>query len=128
MIMFAGLGHYGGSSDYGYAPIAFAPNPVECLWIGPLVSDFNCSTCVIGYETTSADNTTCVKPEFRPYRGWNTSANRTRLQIQGVQGTVVDFDNETKALILSTGHTYMIPAPLLEPKERKVCRLSNFNI
>ena len=126
MIGFAGLGHFGGEEDWGLAPIALNPNPVECLWIGPLVSDFNCSTCVIGYETTSADNTTCVKPEFRPYRGWNTSANRNRLQIQPVDnGTTVQLDNETNTPILLTEHTYMIPAPLLEPKERKVCRLPN---
>ena len=127
MIGFAGLGHFGGGAERALSPIAFAPNPVECLWIGPLVSDFNCSTCVIGYETNSTDDT-CVKPEFRPYRGWNTSVNRNRLQIQDVDNsTTVQLDNETNTPILLTEHTYMIPAPLLEPKERKVCSsLLNF--
>ena len=120
-IGFAGLGHFGGGDDWVLAPIALAPNPVECLWIGPLVSDFDCSTCVLGYETTSAEDTTCVKPEFRPYRGWATIAKGTRLQIQDVQGIAVELHQETKTPILLTEHTYMIPAPLLEPKERKVC-------
>ena len=121
MIGFAGLGHFGGGEDFALPPIYLAPNPVECLWIGPNVSDFDCSTCVLGYETTSASNSTCVMPEFRPYRGWDTSADRTNLQIQDAQGTAVELDNETNTSILLTGHTYMIPAPLLEPKERKVC-------
>ena len=122
MMGVSGLGHFGGGEDWAFQPIAFAPNPVECLWIGPRVSDFDCSTCGIGYETTSADNTTCVKPEFRPYRGWDTSANRTQLQIQDLRGTAIEIDKETKTSILSTEHTYRILAPLLQPKERKVCR------
>ena len=47
---------------------AFAPNPVECRWVGPLVSDYDCGFCNLGYETTNAIDSTCVKPEFRPYR------------------------------------------------------------
>jgi hypothetical protein len=124
MIDSSGLGYFGGGHDFALPPIAFAPNPVECLWIGPLVSDFNCSTCVLGYETTSADNITCTKPAFRPYRGWATSADRTNLQIQDAQGTAVKINNETKTSMLLTEHAYMIPAPLLEPKERKVCSSS----
>ena len=37
------------SQDWATLPIAFTPNPVQCLWTGPLVSDFNCSHCVLGY-------------------------------------------------------------------------------
>lgn len=113
-----GLGHFG-SAQWAVTPIAFAPNPVECLWIGPNVSDFNCSTCILGYETTSASNTTCIKPGFRPYRGWATSSEHTNLQIQDMHGRAVEQDYAINTPVLSTGHTYMIPAPLLEPKERK---------
>ena len=114
-----GLGHFGGGQDWAFPSISFAPNFVECLWIGPLVSDFNCSTCVLGYQTTSTSNTTCIMPDFRPYRGWASSSDHTKLQIQDARGTAFDQANETSTPILLTGHTYTISAPLLEPKERR---------
>ena len=34
-------------------PISYAPNPAECRWVGPGVSDLECNTCVLGYQTAS---------------------------------------------------------------------------
>jgi len=65
----AKIGHFGGGAEWAQPPIAFAPNPTQCVFIGPKVSDFACNTCGLGYETASATNTTCIKPLFKPYRG-----------------------------------------------------------
>ena len=116
-------GAFGGSRDFAAPIVSFSPNPVECLWTGPLVSDFNCSTCVLGYETASASNNTCVKPEFRPHKEWATSSDRIQLQFQDAQGTAIELDTDSSTRVdysvLLTDRTYTIPAPLLEPKERK---------
>ena len=114
----AGLSYFGSNEDWANAPIGFAPNPVECLWVGPHVSDLNCSGCVLGHETTSASNNTCVKPEFRPYKGWAMSAHQTELRIQDAQGLVAEYKAGTNTTILSTQHMYTIKPPMLEPKDR----------
>jgi len=46
-----GVGPFDSSASQEWAslPITFTPNPVQCLWTGPLVSDFDCSHCVLGY-------------------------------------------------------------------------------
>ena len=79
-------------------------------------SDLECSRCVLGYETASATNTSCVKPAFRPYRGW--AANYSRLRLEDTRrGVAIGPDASTGVSILLTGHTYTTPAPRLEPKE-----------
>ena len=90
---------------------SFAPNPVGCVWKGPHVSDLDCATCALGYETTNATNTTCFQPEFRPYKGWAADLSRAPLQLQGKDGA-----NTTT---LEAGRTYTIAAPALDPKETK---------
>ena len=70
------------------------------MWAGPLVSDLNCTNCVIGYETKGTDDTTCIKPEFRPYRGWNISAEKAALKLEENDAVL----NASK-LTLLTGHT-----------------------
>ena len=97
---FTEKGSFGGGSFYSYPPIAFAPNPVQCEWIGPLVSDLECTTCVIGYETNSTNDTTCIKPKFRPYRGWHSSAEKTALKLAENSAVL----NASKPTLL-TGHT-----------------------
>ena len=93
----------------------------RCVWVGPHLSTFNCSSCALGYETAGADNKTCVKPTFRPHKDW--VANYSRLQLRDTRGTAAETDaatvNTTGTLVLHAGHTYTIPAPQLEPKERK---------
>ena len=99
--------------------MSFGPNPVECVWEGPNVSDFKCDNCVFGYETDTADGATCIKPsEFRPYRGWDSSTHRSKLKLQG--GLVANAaDSTNTTLILSKGFAYEIEAPDLEPKHAK---------
>lgn len=75
-------------------------------------------TCVLGYEMSSATNTTCVKPEFRPHSGWEGSSGQALLQLQGIDGGVLNGTDANTPPILLTEHTYTIPAPMLEPKER----------
>ena len=81
-----GLGYFGPSAEWVVSPISFSPNPVGCVWVGPLVSDLDCSTCVLGYElsTTVGSNSTptCTKPEFRPYNGWEGSADKDSLRLR----------------------------------------------
>ena len=90
---------------------------VSGRWVGPLKSDLNCSRCVLGYETTSATNTSCTKPAFRPYRGW--AANYSRLGLQDTRrGVAVERNASNGVSILLTGHTYTTLPPRLEPKER----------
>lgn len=106
-----GLGYFGGNQTWSLPPIIFAPNPVQCLWVGPLVSDFNCSHCALGYEAASADNATCIKPVFRG------SAERAQLQLRDSQGAAVKDDANTGTLTLLTDRAYTIRAPkLLEQK------------
>ena len=119
--------HVGRTANWTNPAIGFSPNPVECVWVGPSVSDLNCSGCVLGYETESADNNTCVKPDFRPHKGWGTTSDHPELRIQDALGKVVDEVMSTEAgtnittntAILTTGRTYKIPPPELEPKERR---------
>ena len=92
--------------------------PVECVWIGPLLTNYDCSSCILGYETTSPDDVTCVKPNFRPHKHWEGSVERSQLKLQGTGGAPVQIDPDTNTANLFTGHTYTIPAPQLEPKER----------
>ena len=83
------------------------------------MADVECSTCTLGYETTSASNTTCVQPEFRPYGGWQGSPDQAELQLRGIDNASIRLDADRATPILLTEHTYTIPAPKLEPKERK---------
>ena len=92
--------------------------PVECVWIGPLLTDYDCSSCILGYETTSPDDATCVKPNFRPHKHWEGSVEQSQLKLQGTGGAPEQIDPDSNTTILFTGHTYTIPAPQLEPKER----------
>ena len=79
---------------------------------------------MLGYETATTSNITCVKPEFRPQKGW--AADYTLLRLQDARNVTIKYDDgalhETTGTprqipILLTGHTYTIPAPMLEPKE-----------
>ena len=115
----AGKGFYGGGQEYSYPPIGFAPNPVSCQWIGPLVNNLSCTTCLLGYETKSAADTTCVKPDFRPYRGWENSSEQASLLLQDVGGLAITPSGATNTLSLLTGRTYTIQPPPLAPVERK---------
>ena len=92
--------------------------PAECLWIGPNMSDYDCSSCVLGYETTGPDDATCVKPKFRPHKHWEGSAERSQLKLQGTTGAPAKTNPSTNATILLARHTYAIPPPQLEPKDR----------
>ena len=95
-------------------PISFSPNPKLCIWKGPLVSDLDCSACVVGYETTSESNATCVQPRFRPHTGWVAAGH----ELQDTRGFAIGRDATTSAHILLAEHTYAIAAPLLEPKDK----------
>ena len=77
------------------------------------------ATCSLGYETISADDTTCVQPDFKPARGWEGSSDKARLVLQDKLGRAVTQSSDAQAPALLTKHTYTIPAPLLQPKERK---------
>jgi len=112
-----GAGYVGGGEDYSSPPIAFAPNPSRCVSNGPKVTDLDCTSCDLGFETASATNTTCVKPDFGPYRGW--AANYSRLRLRDTRGSAIERNASTDALVLLTEHTYTIPAPQLEPKEQR---------
>ena len=138
----AGLGYFGGGQEWAHVPITFSPNPVQCRWVGPLVSDLDCS-CGLGYEaysyrwmlsTDPAGMLTCYKPAFRPHRGWRASEERAQLQFQDTRGNVVKRDTSygpiedwntsqvtdvTYILTLLTDQTYTIMAPMLEPKAEK---------
>ena len=114
-----GTGYFGGNFEWGFIPIGFSPNPAECVWIGPNMGDFDCSTCFLGYETTSTSDTTCIQPEFRPHKGWADSSDRTLLKIPDTQRADGDEAKaSTNTPVLLTGQTCTIPAPRLEPKER----------
>ena len=113
------LGFFGGGQDYAYVPISASPNPVDCVWVGPFVSDFNCSACRLGYESVTNAVNTCVKPEFRPYKGWADSEDRAELKLQDTAGATIKNDVGTDTATLLTEHTYKIPPPLLTPIEQK---------
>ena len=94
------------------------------------MSTFNCSSCMLGYETASLDNATCVKPEFRPYRAWAANYSRLRLHETGASGDtgvgrafgtggVTEPTAHAVGSSLLAGHTCTTPAPLLEPKDKK---------
>ena len=118
-----GLGSFGSGQTYLNQPINMAGNPAECHWVGPLFNDFECSSCILGYEsqTTGGANgtaatTTCVKPTFRPRKGWT---GRAQLSLQDHAGTTLVPDAAAnKPVTLLADHTYTIPAPPLEPKDR----------
>ena len=114
----SGPGYFGEPQEWSWAPLAYAPNPTECVWVGPNVADVDCSTCTLGYETTSASNNTCVQPEFRPHSGWEGSSGQAQLQLQDTHGAVLKSTGAATPVLL-TGHTYIVQAPTLEPKERK---------
>ena len=114
------LGSFGGNKDFASPPIAFAPNPVECVWVGPLVSDLDCTSCVLGFEIARPGNATCIKPEFRPHKGWAARSDRMQLELQHAQsGRASARNNNSNTAVILTEHTYKIAAPDLEPKERK---------
>ena len=109
-----------GHTKFGYSSVAIglAPNPVECLWVGPRMSDFDCSTCVLGYERDrTATVPTCAFPDsFKPHRGWHGSSNQTLLKLNDTHDNAIEqyLDTEgTNISILLTGHTYVIMKPLL---------------
>ena len=116
-----GLSLYGGHKDYTTPPIAFSPNPAKCRWNGPNLADFNCTSCSLGYETVSATNSTCVRPAFGPYREWRP--NYARLTLHDTQpgaaiGRDTSPDGQESVGNILAGHTYTIPAPMLEPKDQ----------
>ena len=116
----SGQGFYGGFQDWGVPPVGFSPNPTLCLWNGPNVADFNCTSCSLGYETVSATNSTCVRPAFRPYGEWRP--DYASLALRDTQpGSAIENDahRQDALQIILTGHTYTIPAPMLEPKDKK---------
>ena len=115
-----GLGFFGGHQEWANVPISFSPNPVQCLWVGPRASDFDCSRCGLGYEAISADNATCVKPEFRPHREWWASEERVQLQLQDTRGVAVKGDTGAGMLTLLTDQAYTIPAPKLLKQKAKM--------
>jgi len=56
-----------------------------------------------------------ASPAPRPYRGWEGSEERARLQLQDARGAAIEGDTVT----LLADHTYTIPAPeLLQQKEK----------
>ena len=107
-------------SSWGNAPISLAPNPVQCHWTGPNMSDFDCDHCVLGYETTSETNATCVKPAFRAHRGWAGSESNIQLQPLDSRGDVVLHGADAETLTLLMDHTYTIPAPKLFEQQNKM--------
>ena len=68
------------------------------------MSDFNCSSCRLGYEPHTSAVNTCVKPTFRPYKEWTDSDDQAELKLPAT---------------LLTEHTYKIPPPMLTPIEQK---------
>ena len=91
---------------------------VECVWIGPLISDYDCSSCILGYERTSSNDSTCIKPGFSVHKHWAGSVEKAQLKLQDSSGTAMLSDPETNAATLLTAHTYKTPVPQLEPKHR----------
>ena len=112
-----GLGYFGGGQEWANVPISFSPNPAQCAWVGPLVSDVDCSQCVGGYETTSDENVTCTMPSFRPRRGW--SPTRAAFQLHDARGVTVKNGTTTNCPTLLIGHTYSIPAPSVLKNEKE---------
>jgi hypothetical protein len=109
---------FGGGREFYFPAMDLAPIPVECTWVGPFVNDITCDKCTIGYEPTSAGDSTCIKPPFRPYRGWNVSKQFTKMiKIEGSNPVAESDSTTTNTVVLRKGQTYHIPAPLLEPKE-----------
>ena len=115
------LGAFGGGHEWSRVPITTSPNPVECKWVGPNMSDFDCSTCRLGYESDPIAVNTCIKPEFRPYKGWFDSEDPAKLKLKDTAGANITIDNGTGTAMytLLTEHTYKIPPPLLTPIEQK---------
>jgi len=119
----AGLGSFGSGKTFDFPALSLGGNPVECLWVGPLFNDFDCSTCTLGYESETiggangtAATTTCIKPTFQPRKGWT---GRAQLSLQDHTGTKLVPDAATSTPVtLLADQTYTIPAPPLEPKER----------
>ena len=102
-----------------FSLLTAAPNPVDCMWVGPLMSDLNCSACRLGYESDPTAVNTCVKPEFRPYKEWAGSEDQAALELQDTAGATIQIDANTDTATLLTEHTYKIPPPLLTPIEKK---------
>lgn len=107
------LGSFGGNKTWKKNSISLAPNPIECLWVGPLLINLVCSTCGLGYELEqAAEGLECVKPpSIRPHKGWVGSSEQNLLKIQDTSGNAVKE--------LMKGHTYTIPPPRMEPKDIK---------
>ena len=71
-------------------------------------------------DPTGDGDAACDKPEFRPYRGWQGSKERARLQLQDTRGAAVKIDNGTGTTVVTllTDQTYTIKAPkLLQQKD-----------
>ena len=47
-------GFFGGGQEWAQTAMSFAPNPVECRWVGPRVSDLECDSCLLGFQVTYA--------------------------------------------------------------------------
>ena len=128
MWLHSGTGYFGPPEEFAFRPISFSPNPTRCEWVGPNVSSFDCSSCMLGFETAGPDNATCVMPVFRPYRAWAANYSRLRLQGPGALGNdekghmfgsgAITEPSASNVPRLLTGHTYTMPAPLLEPKQQ----------
>ena len=76
------------TNEYSAVAIGLAPNPVECLWVGPRMSDFDCSTCVLGYERDlTATVPTCLWPNsFKVHNGWSGSSAQALLRLRDTRG------------------------------------------
>ena len=111
-------GNNSGGQDWANLPMLLAPNPVKCEWVGPNITNVNCTSCALGYETASEGNRTCVRPEFRAYKKWGR-LEQAQLRLQDERGRNAVRDKGTGKAVLQAGRTYMIAAPALEPKEAK---------
>ena len=104
------------------APTLFVlvyPPAVECVWVGPDMVDYVCNNCILGYEAISPEDPTCHQPKFGPHKHWEDSPERSQLSPRSENGAPMPRNDNTSAPILLTQHTYVIPAPQLEPKARK---------
>ena len=100
-----GHGSFGGNKIWSTAPISFAPNPVECKWIGPNLTHFDCSRCVLGYETTNTDNATTVdtkwtcassKSEASCPKGYEPTGKKEHEAVaRGLEGNLTRCNNQT---------------------------------
>ena len=82
------------------------------------MSDYSCSSCNLGYEPTSSNDSTCIKPGFSVHKHWAGSVEKAQLTLQDSGGTAMQGDPETHTVTLLSAHTYQTPVPQLEPKHK----------